>query len=340
MNSYIRPFSNGSEFDSWMSSNCYKCEKYVTNDDGYSTCEIENGIACGAIDGVISQAIATDMGMVKTPSGWEHSGTCTEIKPIQRWHIMGEINGKSGMFFGPYDSIDAAAIAIKSAPLIINEVASLSKTLSDHLDNIKLSVEQTNTDTLGQIDRFITQRDEEATVSAFKWCADFNPNHLLTIEQRSNGSQWQYKGKNKYPWLQLTKLPWKRLYRYEYNPLIHKEDCHYFYVNCNTILGMQGFKLLSEFEEYSSIQMMDGNHGIELVSNQVVATSTNKAWLIIGTAQDSSGTKHPNKLMPWTAYPGELTASVKNIPGFNGTLDCAIEAAANGYPIAVKYYQN
>jgi hypothetical protein len=235
----IRPFSNGSEFDSWMFSNCYKCEKYITNDDEYSLCEIENGIACGAIDGVISHAIAIRMGMVKTPSGWEHSGRCTEIEPIQRWHIMGEINGKSGMFFGSYDSIDAAALAIKSAPLIINEIASLSQTLSDHLGNIKLSVEQTNTDIGGQINRFIAQQDNQEIVSAFKWCADFNPNHLQTIEQRTNGSQWQYNDKNKYPWQQLTQLPWKRLYRYEYNPLIHKEDCHYFYVNCNSIKTLQ-----------------------------------------------------------------------------------------------------
>lgn len=341
MNKEIRPFSNGSEFTSWMSSNCYKCEKYDTNDDGYSTCEIENGIAEGTIDGTISQAIATRMGMVKTASGWEHTNNgCTEIEPIQRWHIMGEVNGKSGMLFGPYDSIDAAAIAIKSAPLIINEVASLSQTLSDHLNDIKLFVEQTNTDNLGQIDRFIAQRDEETIISAFKWCADFNPSHLETIEQRTSGSQWEYDDKNKYPWQQLTKLSWKRLYKYEYNPLIHKGDCQYFHVNSDKVLGMQKFQLLSEFEDYSSIQMVDGNHGIELVTNQVVEVPTHEAWLILGTAQDSNETKHPNKLMPWTAYPGELTASIKNIPGFNGTLDCAIAAAANGYPIAVKYYQN
>ncbi len=333
----IRPFSNGSEFDSWMSSNCYKCEKYITNDDGYSTCEIENGIACGAIDGVISHAIATRMGMVKTPSGWQHSGTCTEIEPIQRWHIMGEVNGKSGMLFGPYHSIDAAALALsKSAPLIINEIASLSKTLTDHLDNIKLFVEQTNTDTLGQIDRFIAQRDKHSIVSAFKWCADFNPNHLQTIEQRTNGSRWQYNDKNEYPWQQLTKLPWTRLHKHEYKPNIHKDDCEYYYHHGDTQLGLQAFKLLSEFRNYSSIQMVEGKHGVELVSDEVVPTPTNKAWLILGVATDSNGVKYPDQMMPWTTYPGELTASIKHVPTFDGSLDSLIQAAQNGYPIAVK----
>ena len=131
------------------------------------------------------------------------------------------------------------------------------------------------------------------------------------------------------------KMPWKRLHKYEYQPYLHKNNCLYFYMDSYEI-GIQAFKLLSEFDDYSSIEMVEGKHGMELVSADLESIATNKAWLILGTAQDSNAVEYPDNLMIWTAYPGELTASIKNVPDFDGTFNCLIQAAKHGFPIAVK----
>lgn len=159
---------------------------------------------------------------------------------------------------------------------------------------------------------------------------------LQTISPRISGSQWSYDSGNIFPWQVFIQVPWKRFHKHEYQPLLHKSDCQYYYYSGDDELATQAFKLLSEFDDYSSIQMLNGSQGIELVSSEVMPTPTNKAWLILGTAQDGNGVKYPNDLMPWTAYPGELTASLKNMTDFDGNMKCLIKATKNGFSITVK----
>lgn len=82
--------------------------------------------------------------------------------------------------------------------------------------------------------------------------------------------------------------------------------------------------------------MVEGKHGFELVSDKIIPSPTSIAWLIIGDAQDADGKKYPGCSMVWTAYPGALTTSWKNLPNMNGTFSDLIQAAKNGFPIAVK----
>lgn len=321
----IRPFSNSSEFEYWLGGNCYQCEKYQNE------CEIEIALAEAMITGVVSETTARRMGMVKFKSGWKHT-SCKEIIAIKRWHIVGEINGKKALLFGPFDSIDKAKILLASASSIIDEVNAHTKI---NLKELELSIEQTDVRVQGQIDRFVEQLTSQQIRDAFQWTAANNAPHLKTIEQQGSVSQWAYKGKSKIPWRVLAQLPWKRLYKHEYHPLLHKESCLYFYLE-NYEIGMQAFKLLSEFNDYSKIKLEVGNHGMELVSDDIELAPTNKAWLILGEAQDINKVKYPDNLMVFNAYPGELTGSIKNIPDFDGTFWSVIKAAQSGFPIAVK----
>lgn len=143
----IKPFSNGSEFECWLGSNCYQCEKHQYEDE----CEIEIAIAEAMITGFVSENTAHRMGMVKSKSGWEHT-SCKEIIPIQRWHIVGEIDGKKAMLFGLFDSIDKAEVVLASADSIIDEVNPYTKL---NLKELAVSIEQTNIRMQGQIDKFI-----------------------------------------------------------------------------------------------------------------------------------------------------------------------------------------
>lgn len=329
----IQPFSNGTEFECWLSANCYECKKYYdVDDDGYSKCEIENALAYATITGYIDEPIALRMGMKNSESGWKYT-SCKEKIPLQRWHVVGKMNGKKTLLFGPFESIYLAENALSSSKSIIEEVSLYSKI---NLTDIKLSIEQTNTQTAGEIDRFIEVLNNHQITDAFKWTAENNLNHLKSIEKRQRGSQWQYQGNDRIPWETLAKLPWKRLHKHEYNLNLHKDSCLYFYLDFNSQIGIQAFKLLSEFENYSKIKLEVGNHGMELVSNDINLIPTSKAWLIIGEAQNRNGIKYPDQLMVWTAYPGELTGSIENVPNFNGTFSCVIKAARNGFPIAVK----
>lgn len=132
----IQPFSNGSEFECWLGNNCYQCEKYR---DEYE-CEIEVAIAEATITSVIDKTTARRMGMVESKSGWCHT-SCKEIIPIQRWHIVGEIDAKEAMLFGPFDSLDKAEVALASADSVINEVSPYTKL---NLKELAISIKQTN----------------------------------------------------------------------------------------------------------------------------------------------------------------------------------------------------
>ena len=158
----ITPFSNATEFECWLSSNCYNCEKYykTNNEEGYSICEIEIVIAEASITGSVYVPIALRMGMVRVESGWQHT-SCKEVIPLQKWHVIGEADNKKALLFGPFDSVDKAAFALLSAPWIIEEVNSYSKI---NLSNLKLDIEQTNTQVIGEIDRFI----EHLTINQLK----------------------------------------------------------------------------------------------------------------------------------------------------------------------------
>lgn len=342
----IRPFSNGSEFECWMHTNCYRCEKYYVVDiSGYSTCEIENAIADATATGVVSEEIAARMG-IKNPGG----NKCTEFVQISKWHIVGNVNDRSVVLTGPFNSKEDAVLGLTEAPLLINEI---KEHLKSPLDNVKLFVMQTNDNSPGQINNFIDMLTEQQIKGAFSWTNTHNPMHLHTIKCRGSGkplggcalppvkvthpegSQWSHQGGNIIPWKTLAMLPWKKLHKYQYDER-HSSECLYYYYEGEHPIGMQTVKLLSKFDDYSSIRLVDGAHGLELVSSEVSSTLTNKAWLILGPAQDSNGIKYPGQYMVWTAFPGELTGSLKKAPFYDGTFDSLVAAAKNGYPIAVK----
>lgn len=56
-----RPFSNGSQFGDWQSSNCFRCKKY--NEDYRLSCPIDVAIGMAYIgDGTVSEDIYKRMG--------------------------------------------------------------------------------------------------------------------------------------------------------------------------------------------------------------------------------------------------------------------------------------
>lgn len=170
----------------------------------------------------------------------------------------------------------------------------------------------------------------------FQWTARNRPEYLAAIEKRPSGSQW---GGNGYmPWQHLAALPWQQLPREQYQTGIHLRECDYFFVqNFPVLRSTQAFKLLADFtEDYTSVELRHGAHGFELVSHLVQPIPTDEAWLILGPAKDKNKELVPNQKTVWAAYPGSLTASIKHVPGFDGTLGSLIEAARSGVAIAVK----
>jgi hypothetical protein len=169
---------------------------------------------------------------------------------------------------------------------------------------------------------------------AFSWTAIHRPDYLKAIESRPTGSQWVG---GVIPWQQLAAWDWQQLPLQEYRPGLHSEDCLYFSYRGFQLNGStQAFKLLSEFQDYSSVQLVQGAHGVELVSHLVSRQYTCDAWLILGQAKTQDGQVVRDRLMVFAAYPGALTASIKRVPGFDGTLESLIQAANQGYAIAVK----
>ena len=94
----------------------------------------------------------------------------------------------------------------------------------------------------------------------------------------------------------------------------------------------ENIKLLSEFDDFSSIRIEEGAHGLELVSDEVQPRKTEEAWLIVGP---QTGSEYPPEIV-WTAYPGRIAASVTKHKLWDGTLDCLRAIASTKIPIAVK----
>jgi hypothetical protein len=178
---------------------------------------------------------------------------------------------------------------------------------------------------------------------AFEWTANHRPVYMADIERRPNGSQWgtAEEGDNYQSWRKLAKLPWQQLPTAEYQKGLHQDKCLYFYLSEEAVKehlpnAYQNFRLLDSFspEELIEVYVFEKAHGVELVSPLVVAYEDVKtAWLILGPANTNDGIIVPDQLQVWTAYPGELTASIKQIKEFDGTLGSLRQI---GLPVAVK----
>lgn len=170
---------------------------------------------------------------------------------------------------------------------------------------------------------------------AFLWTEQHRLPYLQAIENRTTGSHW---GKV-LPWREIANLPWQRLDKCDYIDGVHLNSCHYYFLDeldtqrC-LLSARKNFRLLSSFSEneLSSIKAREGAHGVELISSIVEEQIPNTAWLILGQARYEDKTK-ADSLMVWSAFPGELTASIKHINMFDGTLNSLLNS---NLPIAVK----
>lgn len=64
-------FSNHTEYQFWTLRNCSKCNRYDPDEDGITTCEIENAIVDSSITGQLDDDIYRRMG--------GKSGKCLEL---------------------------------------------------------------------------------------------------------------------------------------------------------------------------------------------------------------------------------------------------------------------
>lgn len=170
--------------------------------------------------------------------------------------------------------------------------------------------------------------------NALQWTAKHRPLYLKAIEKRETGSHWG----RVLPWQEMIALPWEKLPTSRYIQGIHLTDCQYYFlskIDRLLPLARKNFRLLSSFdrEELRSVQIQEGSHGIELVSPLVREDQPTIAWLILGQARYENKEIANDQVMVWSAFPGDLTASIKHVPEFDGTLESLINC---NLPIAVK----
>jgi hypothetical protein len=165
-------------------------------------------------------------------------------------------------------------------------------------------------------------------VDAFKRLEVANVDWLRAIENRKTGSHWG----TFMPWQAIAGLPWEELQAGDRLDDLHLPECDYYYAkNCLHPNAVENIKLLSEFDNFDSIIISQGDHGIELVSPDIVPRSTQEAWLIIGRDR-----VFPDTRIVWTAYPGKYAVSVTKHPAWDGTRECLWAIAGTRVPIAVK----
>ena len=179
--------------------------------------------------------------------------------------------------------------------------------------------------------------------NAFQWAAVYNPKYLEAIAHRKTGSQWN----GTFVWEEVLDCNWKRLPKDKYIENIHKQECDYFVLNMRSYMypkfmkGLQNIRLLKEFsrKELKQVFIQEGDHGIELVSSLVELSQADECWLIIGDAS-VDGVQVLGQKMPWTCFPGQLTASIKHVSPHlewdGSVLDLWAIAVDQNIPFAVK----
>lgn len=175
-------------------------------------------------------------------------------------------------------------------------------------------------------------------VSAFQLLEELNPKWLDAIVNRPSGSQW---GRVLRGWSEIANLRWERLSMTDRITGLHLPQCIYYHYQKQAededATGLhpdatENIKLLSEFTDFRSIRIEKGAHGLELASDEVQPRQTREAWLIIGPRQ---GEQFPPEVV-WTAYPGQIAASVTKHKLWDGTLNCLGPISRDNIPIAVK----
>jgi len=58
----VRPFSNGSEADSWREANCERCQLNTYRKEGDPSCPMEEAVAMGFVLGTVPVALASEYG--------------------------------------------------------------------------------------------------------------------------------------------------------------------------------------------------------------------------------------------------------------------------------------
>lgn len=143
-------------------------------------------------------------------------------------------------------------------------------------------------------------------------------------------------------WPYLGALPWQELAETNWDESIHVKGCRYFYLTPEDMEKyLPGSKYnarpLNDFEAEivdSHIHVSKGEHGLELVSGLVAPEEATEAWIILGSAKNIAGTPVPDQWMVWSAFPGPMLASLKQVPGYEGKT--VRELYELNLPIAVK----
>ena len=79
---YVRPFSNGSEYDDWTAKNCMNCERYEYRPSADNGCILDIELAVGFIGaGEIDIEVAKRIGIVRQSGKFVTLGDCKEKMP-------------------------------------------------------------------------------------------------------------------------------------------------------------------------------------------------------------------------------------------------------------------
>lgn len=90
--SRFRPFSNGTQYLDWETSNCSRCTKTLERHDGYFICSIEAALNAAMFDdGTISESIAKRMGYLNNRDAY--SWPCGEVEWTAEWQAEYEARG-------------------------------------------------------------------------------------------------------------------------------------------------------------------------------------------------------------------------------------------------------
>jgi hypothetical protein len=119
-------FANASEYDCWMSKNCWLCQKYEPDAVELEEfqCEIDCAITYSLWNGrTISYTYAVRMGMLPWEEyGWMWRQQCMEFVQVMRWYSVFEFNGIKHLGLGPYSTEQEANDSVVELQDVLHRV--------------------------------------------------------------------------------------------------------------------------------------------------------------------------------------------------------------------------
>jgi hypothetical protein len=153
--------------------------------------------------------------------------------------------------------------------------------------------------------------------TAYLWTVKNRPKHYNTLRERRSGSTWHGEVSS----IQFVDLFYANWVAVVEDHPFFQTGCDYYRLETSDATCPEFAKATTavrslrdfSYQELDQVFLVEGDHGIELISSLVQEAVTKEIWMIVGSAIALNGEIIEGESMVWTCHPGRPMTSVKTL---------------------------